>query len=240
VAALQSRIEALGEVNLGAVEEYERVKERVEFLTTQRADLEAAREDLEQAIIRIDQEATGRFLTAFEALQREFKEFFVRLFGGGHADLTLSSGDNVLECGVDVTVTAPGKKTRDLLQLSGGERALTAAAILFALLTVKPSPFVILDEVDAPLDDSNVGRYCEVLREFAQQSQFIIITHNKGTMEAADLLYGVTMQEPGTSKLIGLRLRDAVEEAAPSPPLDEAGEGEAAAEVEAAEVADAA
>jgi len=217
VAQLQAQIDALGEVNLGAVEEYERVKERVEFLQTQRADLEAAREDLQQAIIRIDEEATGRFLAAFEALQREFRIFFVRLFGGGHADLTLTSGDNVLESGVDVTVTAPGKKTRDLLQLSGGERALTATAILFALLKVKPSPFVILDEVDAPLDDSNVGRYCEVLREFAQQSQFIVITHNKGTMEATDVLYGVTMQEPGVSSLIGIRLRDA-DEATPAPP----------------------
>ena len=217
VAELQSRMDALGEVNLGAIEEYDRVKERVEFLTTQRADLEAAREDLQQTIIRVDQEATGRFLSAFEALQREFREFFVRLFGGGHADLTLSGGENVLECGVDVTVTVPGKKTRDLLQLSGGERALTAVAILFALLKVKPSPFVILDEVDAPLDDSNVGRYCEVLREFARQSQFIIITHNKGTMEAADILYGVTMEEPGTSKLIGIKLRDAEEYRPPLP-----------------------
>ena len=215
VADLQRRIGALGEVNLGAIEEYDRVKERVEFLGKQRTDLESAREDLQQTIIRIDQEATGRFLAAFEALQVEFREFFVRLFGGGHADLTLSGGENVLDCGVDVTVTAPGKKTRDLLQLSGGERALTAAAILFALLKVKPSPFVILDEVDAPLDDSNVGRYCEVLREFAQRSQFIIITHNKGTMEAADILYGVTMEEPGTSKLIGIKLRDGDERPAP-------------------------
>jgi len=211
---LQAQLDALGEVNLGAIEEYQRVKERVEFLTGQRADLEAAREDLQQAITQIDQEATARFLSAFQALQREFGEFFVRLFGGGHADLTLTSADNVLECGVEVTVTVPGKKTRDLLQLSGGERALTATAVLFALLKVKPSPFVILDEVDAPLDDLNVGRYCDVLREFAQQSQFIIITHNKGTMEAADTLYGVTMEEPGVSRLIGVRLRDAVEQAA--------------------------
>ena len=122
--------------------------------------------------------------------------------------LVLTDLENVLESGVDVTVTVPGKKTRDLLQLSGGERALTASAILFAMLKVKPSPFVILDEVDAPLDDSNIGRYGELLREFAQQSQFIIITHNKGTMEAADTLYGVTIEEPGVSRLLGVRLRD--------------------------------
>jgi chromosome segregation protein len=229
VARLQAQRDALGEVNLGAVEEYQRVRERVEFLTTQRADLEAAREDLQQAIVQIDREATTRFLSAFEALQREFRELFVRLFGGGHADLTLTQGDNVLECGVEVTVTVPGKKTRDLLQLSGGERALTAAAILFALLKVKPSPFVILDEVDASLDDSNVGRYCEVLHEFAQESQFVIITHNKGTMEATDVLYGVTMEEPGVSKLIGVRLRDAVQQEEPGEEVGERSQQEPSA-----------
>ena len=134
----------------------------------------------------------------------------------------LTDRENVLESGIDVNVTVPGKKTRDLLQLSGGERALTAAAILFALIKVRPSPFVILDEVDAPLDDSNVGRYCEVLREFAQQHQFIIITHNKGTMEASDVLYGVTMQEAGVSQLIGVRLRDPEEDRASPPSAAEA------------------
>jgi len=208
VKQLQAEVEALGDVNVGSIEEYERVRQRLEFLGGQRADLEAAREDLQQAIVEIDGEATGRFLAAFEMIQKEFQEFFVRLFGGGRGELSLTDGENVLECGIDVTVTVPGKKTRDLLQLSGGERALTAAAILFALLKVKPSPFVILDEVDAPLDDSNIGRYSALLREFARQSQFIVITHNKGTMEAADVLYGVTMEEAGTSKLIGMRLRD--------------------------------
>jgi chromosome segregation protein len=211
VKELQAAVEALGDVNIGSIEEYERVKERLEFLGGQRADLEAAREDLRQAIVEIDREATTRFLAAFDQIQRCFQEFFVRLFGGGRAELSLTDSGNVLECGIDVTVTVPGKKTRDLLQLSGGERALTAAAILFALLKVKPSPFVILDEVDAPLDDSNIGRYSDLLREFAQQSQFIIITHNKGTMEAADVLYGVTVEEAGASKIIGMRLRDASE-----------------------------
>jgi chromosome segregation protein len=208
VKELQVAVEALGEVNVGSIEEYERVKQRLEFLGGQRADLEGAREDIQQAIVEIDREATSRFLAGFEQVKKEFERFFIRLFGGGSAELTLTDKENVLECGIDVTVTVPGKKTRDLLQLSGGERALTAAAILFALLKVKPSPFVILDEVDAPLDDSNIGRYCDVLREFAQQSQFIVITHNKGTMEAADVLYGVTLEEAGVSKLIGMRLRD--------------------------------
>jgi len=215
---LQGQLDALGEVNLGAIEEYERVRERLDFLTGQRADLEAARSDLEQVMVETDREATSRFLAAFEMLRKEFRVLFTRLFDGGEADLVLTDTQDVLECGVDVTVTVPGKKTRDLLQLSGGERALTAAALLFALLKVKPSPFVILDEIDAPLDDANVGRYSEVLRDFTRDSQFIIITHNKGTMEAADTLYGITMEEAGVSRLIGVRLRDAADYArSPAP-----------------------
>lgn len=229
VKGLQAQIDALGEVNLGAVEEYERVKERMEFLTTQREDLDKAREDLEQTILEIENEATTRFLSAFDQLNKEFQVFFTRLFNGGHAELVLTDKEKVLESGVEVTVTVPGKKTRDLLQLSGGERALTASAILFAMLKVKPSPFVILDEVDAPLDDSNVGRYGDLLREFARESQFIIITHNKGTMEAADTLYGVTMEEAGVSRLLGMKLRDVVDDpmyvrAAPVEEEAEAGE----------------
>jgi chromosome segregation protein len=212
VKGLQAQIDALGEVNLGAVEEYERVRERMEFLTSQREDLDKAREDLEQTILEIENEATTRFLSAFDELNRQFQVFFTRLFDGGHAELVLTDKEKVLEAGVDVTVTVPGKKTRDLLQLSGGERALTASAILFAMLKVKPSPFVILDEVDAPLDDSNVGRYGDLLREFARESQFIIITHNKGTMEATDTLYGVTMEEAGVSRLLGMKLREVVED----------------------------
>lgn len=226
VKELQHAVAALGDVNVGSIEEYERVQQRLEFLGGQRADLEAAREDLHQAILEIDREATGRFLASFDLIQRHFQEYFTRLFGGGRAEMTLTDKENVLECGIDVTVTVPGKKTRDLLQLSGGERALTASAILFALLKVKPSPFVILDEVDAPLDDSNIGRYANLLREFARQSQFIVITHNKGTMEGADVLYGVTMEEAGASKLIGMRLRDPGEMLAPQfrPPAEPAEE----------------
>jgi chromosome segregation protein len=217
VKELQVHLEALGEVNLGAIEECERVRQRLESFTTQRADLEAARADLEQVMIEADREATSRFLTAFELLRNDFRELFTRLFEGGEADLILTDPEQVLECGVDVSVTIPGKKTRDLLQLSGGERALTAVALLFSLLKVKPPPFVILDEVDAPLDDSNLGRYCDVLRDFAQRSQFLVITHNKGTMECADTLYGVTMEEAGVSRLIGVRLREPDQAASPQP-----------------------
>jgi len=184
---------------------------------------------LEETITEIEKEATERFLTAFDQLNIEFQSFFTRLFNGGHAEMVLTDKEKILESGVDVTVTVPGKKTRDLLQLSGGERALTASAILFAMLRVKPSPFVILDEVDAPLDDSNVGRYGDMLREFAQQSQFIIITHNKGTMEAADTLYGVTMETAGVSRLLGVKLRDVVDDprfAYTTPASDNGGGGE--------------
>jgi chromosome segregation protein len=232
VKELQAAVAALGDVNVGSIEEYQRVKERLEFLGGQRTDLEAAREDLRQAIVEIDREATTRFLAAFDLIQKCFQEFFVRLFDGGRAELSLTDKENVLDCGIDVTVTVPGKKTRDLLQLSGGERALTAAAILFALLKVKPSPFVILDEVDAPLDDSNIGRYSNVLREFARQSQFIVITHNKGTMEAADVLYGVTMAEAGASKIIGMRLREPGEERQVLPITEPAAEPQADANAE--------
>jgi len=240
VKGLQARIDALGEVNLGAVEEYERVKERLDFLGTQRDDLNRAREDLEQTITRIETEATERFLSAFNQLNVEFQTFFTRLFDGGHAELVLTDTEKVLESGVDVTVTVPGKKTRDLLQLSGGERALTASAILFAMLKVKPSPFVILDEVDAPLDDSNIGRYGDLLREFAQESQFVIITHNKGTMEAADTLYGVTMAEAGVSRLLGVKLRDVVDDPrfAYTTPADNGGGGEEGASLAEGEAAE--
>ena len=208
VAALQSGIEALGTVNLGAMEEYERVKSRLEFLTGQREDLEKAREDLERIIAEIDATAREKFLECFQAVQKEFDVLFKRLFNGGETELRLVGEGEVLDSGIEVDVTVPGKRRQNLLLLSGGERALTAMALIFALLKVKPTPFVVLDEIDAPLDDSNIGRYAEVLRDFAQQSQFITITHNKGTMEAADTLYGVTMEKAGVSTLIGMRLSE--------------------------------
>jgi chromosome segregation protein len=204
--ALQASLEAMGTVNLGAMEEYERVKSRLDFLSTQRQDLEKAREDLERVIAEIDETAREKFLECFHAVQKEFDGLFKRLFGGGETELRLTGEGEILEAGIDVEVTIPGKRRQNLLLLSGGERALTAMALVFSLLRVKPTPFVVLDEIDAPLDDSNVGRYNQLLREFARDSQFIVITHNKGTMEAADTLYGVTMEKAGVSALIGMRL----------------------------------
>ena len=205
---LQTAEEELGQVNLGAIDECERIGERLTFLTTQRRDLEEARERLMKVIAEIDATCKEKFLTAFEAIRREFQDLFQRLFNGGDTQLTLDDPSDVLESGIDVHVTIPGKRNQHLLQLSGGERALTALALLFAMLRVKPSPFVVLDEIDAPLDEANVGRYCDVLRDFTTDTQFLIVTHNKGTMEAADVLYGVTMEKAGVSKIVSVRLAD--------------------------------
>ncbi len=205
---LQGAIDELGTVNLGAIEEFDRIRERLGFLTTQRADLMEARETLVKVITEIDVTCTEKFLTAFAAIAHEFQDLFLRLFGGGATELKLDDPTNVLESGIEINVTVPGKRNQNLLQLSGGERALTALALLLAMLRVKPSPFVVLDEIDAPLDEANVGRYSEVLRDFTRDTQFLIITHNKGTMEAADVLYGVTMEKAGVSKIVSVRLAD--------------------------------
>jgi chromosome segregation protein len=205
---LEAAVAEMGLVNLGAVEEYERVGERLRFLTAQRADLEQARDDIHRAIAELDATSRGKFMEAFEALAREFDAIFQRLFDGGSTELVICDPENVLESGIDIHVQLPGKRPQNLLLLSGGERALTALALLLAMLKVRPSPFVILDEIDAPLDATNVGKYTGVLKEFAERSQFIVITHNPGTMEAADALHGVTMDRPGVSKLVSVRLTD--------------------------------
>ncbi|MHB9133162.1 MAG: chromosome segregation protein SMC [Armatimonadota bacterium] len=205
---LQGLIEEMGVVNLGAIEEYERITERLTFLTAQYKDLDEARESLAKVITEIDTTCKEKFLDAFAKITVEFQDLFVRLFGGGTTELTLEDPSNILECGIEIHVTIPGRRNQHLLQLSGGERALTALALLFAMLRIKPSPFVVLDEIDAPLDEANVGRYCDVLRDFAQETQFLTITHNKGTMEAADVLYGVTMEKAGVSKIVSVRLSE--------------------------------
>lgn len=214
LADLQTAIEGLGTVNLGAVEQHQHVMERLGFLRQQREDLEQARADIQRVIAEIEQVTHERFLATLEEVGREFQDLFARLFDGGSTEIFLSNPEDVMESGVEIEVTVPGKRRQNLLLLSGGERALTAVAILFALLRVKPSPFVILDEIDAPLDEANTERFCELLRDFSSQSQFVVITHNKGTMEAADVLYGVTMEEAGVSTLISVRLSDQVAAAA--------------------------
>jgi chromosome segregation protein len=203
---LRRRLEALGPVHHGAIEEYEEVSERFRYLTEQKADIEASIERLRNAIARINRTSRARFRETFEAVDREFRKTFPRLFRGGRAHLSLTEGEDVLEAGIEITASPPGKKLQNLNLLSGGEKSLTALALLFAVFTVKPSPFFFLDEVDAALDDANVGRFNDLMREMAKKSQFLLITHNKGTIEVADTLYGVTMENSGVSKLVTVDL----------------------------------
>jgi len=209
---LRRRIGALGEVNLGAIEEYAQVSERYRFLTEQRQDLLEAKEKLHRLIREMDEEMARRFRTTFEEIRRNFRAVFARLFGGGQADLILAEPDRPLDTGIEIVAQPPGKKLQNLQLLSGGERSLTAIALLFAILHVKPLPFCVLDEVEAALDEANVARYVNYLREVAEQTQFIVVTHRKETMEAADVLYGVTMEESGVSKLVSVRLDEREDE----------------------------
>ncbi len=198
-------IEELGPVNLNAIEQFEEINTRYTFLDEQRADLRAAKLTLEQLINEMDQEVKDRFKETFHAVQGHFADVFKSLFGGGQAELRLTD-DDYLSAGVDIIVQPPGKKLQHLSLLSGGERALSAIALLFAILKVRSAPFVILDEVEAALDEANVIRYAQYLKELSDQTQFIVITHRKGTMEFSDRLYGVTMQESGVSKLVSVNL----------------------------------
>jgi chromosome segregation protein len=201
---LQEKVRGLGPVNLLAVQDYEERRERLRFLQNQRKDLETAREELLTAIQKINRTASDLFLRTFEEVDRNFKQVFSTLFEGGEAALTLT-GDDPLEAEIDILARPRGKKPQSLSLLSGGEKALTAIALLFAIYLVKPSPFCILDEVDAPLDDANIDRFVRLLRQFSEKTQFIVVTHNKKTMEVADCLYGVTMEELGVSKLVSVK-----------------------------------
>jgi len=213
VNALKREIRALGHVNLSAIDECERLTAREEFLREQREDLEQARADLLEIIDEIDSAAEKQFLETFEQIGVAFDETFTTLFGGGRTELYLTNEDDPLESGVEIFAQPQGKRQKHLSLLSGGERAMTALALLFAMLKVKPSPFCVLDEIDAALDATNTDRFVRLLDEFAERSQFIIITHNPRTMEAVDLLHGVTMQEPGVSQRISVELADAQEQA---------------------------
>ncbi|WP_025717231.1 chromosome segregation protein SMC [Paenibacillus sp. 1-18] len=206
VQRLKRGISELGEVNLGAIEEYQRVHERYTFLDEQKSDLVEAKTTLYQVIREMDDEMSKRFKSTFDAIRREFGTVFSKLFGGGRADLVLLDPERLLETGIDIVAQPPGKKLQNLQLLSGGERALTAMALLFAILHVKPVPFCVLDEVEAALDEANVVRFAQYLREFSEQTQFIVVTHRKGTMEESDVLYGVTMEEGGVSKLVSVKL----------------------------------
>ncbi len=211
---VRARIEALGPVNSQALEEFQEAQQRYEFLNTQRQDLLDSIRDTEKAIHDIDVESRKRFTEAFEAINGHFREIFRTLFGGGSGEMRLTDESNIAESGIDIVASPPGKKLQNVLLLSGGEKSLTAMALLMAIFHYQPSPFCILDEVDAPLDEPNIVRLNRLIKEMSGQTQFIVITHAKRTMEAAQALYGVTMQEPGVSKLVSVRFEQ------PAPPVE--------------------
>ena len=203
---VRQALRALGEVHLGAIEEYEEVSERNRYLGEQKADLELSIERLRGAIARINRTSRDRFRETFEAIDKVFQTVFPKMFEGGRAHLSLTESEDVLEAGIEISAQPPGKKLQNVNLLSGGEKSLTAMALLVAVFTVKPSPFFLLDEVDAALDDANANRFNTLLREMSKTSQFLMITHNKQSIEIADALFGVTMQEPGLSKLVTVDL----------------------------------
>jgi chromosome segregation protein len=206
VQEMRERLDRMGPVNVLAVEQSQELEERSQFLTAQRQDLLDSIAELDQAIKKIDKASRERFQEAFQVINQHFGEIFRQLFGGGTAGLALIDEEDLLESGIDVMAQPPGKRLQNVMLLSGGEKALTAISLLFAIFQYKPSPFCILDEVDAPLDDANIGRFVRMLEGLKEQTQFVLITHSRKTMEIADQLYGVTMEEPGVSKLVSVRL----------------------------------
>ena len=194
---------------MNAITEYAEVKERYAFLDQQKQDLLDAHDDLAETMSEMDEEVKTRFKTTFDAVNGHFEQIFVKMFGGGQAKLYLEQPDNLLETGIDIKAQPPGKKFQQMSLLSGGEKALTAISLLFAILAVRPVPFVVLDETEAALDEANVDRFANYLQSVEQATQFIVITHRQGTMAACDVLYGVTMQEPGVSTMVSVNLNDA-------------------------------
>ena len=203
---LRAQISRLGPVNLDALSEYNEVEARYNFLTTQAADLEKAVGSLEEVIVELDRVMEREFLTTFKAVAAQFREEFTNLFGGGAARLVLTDPDNPTPPAIEIIARPPGKREQGLSLLSGGERALTAAALIFSILKVRPTPFCVLDEVDAALDEANVGRFRDALKKLSEQTQFLLITHNRGTIEAADTIYGISMGADNTSQVLSLKL----------------------------------
>jgi chromosome segregation protein len=209
IAELRAKIEAMGPVNLVAIEEYQEHEERHEFLTRQRDDLVRSKQQLLDMIRRINETSSQMFTEAFEKINTNFQDIFTRFFDGGTARLVLVNEEDVLESGVEIIARPPGKRPQTVSLLSGGERTLTAVALLFAIYMIKPSPFCILDELDAALDQSNIGRFVDILHGFLDQSQFLVVTHNERTIAAADVLYGVTMvKNTGISRIVSIKFSD--------------------------------
>jgi chromosome segregation ATPase len=212
ITELRRKLTRLGSVSLDSLQELAELEMRADTLETQYADLSSAKRSLEEIIATINQDSRRLFTETFASIRTHFQELFRKLFGGGQADILLEDENDILETGIEIIARPPGKELRSISLMSGGEKTLTAVALLLAIFRSKPSPFCILDEVDAALDEANIGRFTTVLRDFLDQSQFIIITHSKKTMAVADVLYGVTMQESGISKRVAVRFEDWVEE----------------------------
>jgi chromosome segregation protein len=208
IKQLKEKIEALGPVNLVAIEEHKELQDRYEFLTSQQQDLLSAKESLHKAINKINRTTRQMFLETFEQIKVAFKDYFKLLFGGGSAELFLIDQADILESGIEIVVRPPGKKLQSISLLSGGEKALTSVALLFALFKVRPTPFCILDEIDAPLDEANIDRFSRILQEFVKTTQFIIITHNKKTIAVSDIMYGITMEKSGISKIVSVKFAE--------------------------------
>ena len=208
----RAQMRRMGAINPEAHKEYLEVKERFEFMTRQVEDLRKADIDLRQVIAELDELMRREFRKTFDAVAAEFKIMFTRLFGGGSAKLVLVDEENPAETGIDIEARLPGRREQGLSLLSGGERSLTAVALIFSLLKISPTPFCVMDEVDAMLDESNVGRFTELLKELSMKTQFIVITHNRNTVQAADVIYGVTMGRDSASQVISLRLDEVSEE----------------------------
>jgi chromosome segregation protein len=206
VAEMSERLDAMGPVNLEAIQEYDELEERQRFLEEQNADLIKSKTELLDVINKINETTKELFADTFEQVRKNFQEMFIELFGGGKANLLLVDDADPLESGIEIIAKPPGKQLQSITLLSGGEKTMTAVGLLFAIYMVKPSPFCVLDEMDAPLDESNISRFIKILDRFVAQSQFVVITHNKRTIAKADVLYGVTMEEHGISKLVGVRL----------------------------------
>jgi chromosome segregation protein len=208
IAELRRKLGRLGSVNLDSLQELAELESRANNLHSQFADLTSAKRALEDIISKINQDSRRLFSESFQAIRTHFHELFRKLFGGGAAEIVLEDETDILESGIEIIARPPGKELRSISLMSGGEKTLTAVALLLAIFRSKPSPFCILDEVDAALDEANIGRFTTVLREFLDQSHFIIITHSKRTMTVADVLYGITMQESGVSKRVAIRFED--------------------------------
>jgi chromosome segregation protein len=205
---LRKRCESYGNVNLAAMDEYEELKTRFEFLTKQQSDLLEAKSQLMSTIQKINRSTRQMFMDTFTKVSEEFRIYFRMLFGGGEAELVLLDQENVLESGIEIIARPPGKKLQSISLMSGGEKTLTAIALIFGVFKVNPSPFCVLDEIDAALDESNVGRFSYLVRDFAKISQFIIITHNKKTITASDVMYGITMPETGISRIVSVKMKE--------------------------------